>query len=121
MRDQKITVEIFLATFNSLTKKEQDIYLSELVKDKSLRDDIMDIVMTDDTSKDKSKRKTMENKFRRSSKKKISPEEAKRRQEETNEAFLASIPIMHLRAALLRQSALEDIQILSRGYKHTLV
>ncbi len=53
MRAQGATAEIFLTAFKTLTKKEQDIFLSEVMKDKKLREDVIDIAIAEGRSKDR--------------------------------------------------------------------
>ena len=43
MRPQEATAKVFLTAFKTLTKKEQYIFLSEVMKDKKLREDLIDI------------------------------------------------------------------------------
>jgi len=49
------TAEVFLTAFKTLTRKEQDIFLSEILKDKKLREDLMDIAIAEGRAKDKSR------------------------------------------------------------------
>ncbi len=55
MRAQGATAEIFLTAFKTLTKKEQDIFLSEVMKDKKVREDLIDIAIAESRSRDKSR------------------------------------------------------------------
>jgi len=55
MRAQGATAEVFLTAFKTMTKKEQDIFLSEVLKDKKLREDLLDIAIAETRSKDKSR------------------------------------------------------------------
>lgn len=55
MRAQGATAEIFLTAFKTLTKKEQDIFLSEVMKDKKLREDVIDIAIAESRSRDRSR------------------------------------------------------------------
>jgi len=55
MRAQGATAEVFLTAFKTLTKKEQDIFLSEVLKDKKIREDMIDIAIAQNRSKDKSR------------------------------------------------------------------
>jgi hypothetical protein len=43
MKTKGATAEVFLTAFKTLPKKEQDIFFSEMVKEKSLREDLIDI------------------------------------------------------------------------------
>ena len=51
MRAQGATAEVFLTAFRTLTKKEQDIFLSEVLKDKKIREDMIDIAIAQSRSK----------------------------------------------------------------------
>ncbi|HWR58524.1 MAG TPA: hypothetical protein VN328_06520 [Thermodesulfovibrionales bacterium] len=53
MRAQGATAEVFLTAFKTLTKKEQDMFLSEVMKDKKLREDLIDIAIAESRAKDK--------------------------------------------------------------------
>ncbi len=55
MRAQGATAEVFLTAFKTLPKKEQDIFLSEILKDKKLREDLIDIAIAASRSRDKSR------------------------------------------------------------------
>lgn len=55
MRAQGATAEVFLTAFKTLTKKEQDIFLSEVLKDKKIREDMIDIAIAQSRSRDKSR------------------------------------------------------------------
>ena len=55
MRAQGATAEIFLVAFKTLPRKEQDIFLSEVMKDKKLREDLIDIATAESRAKDKSR------------------------------------------------------------------
>ena len=55
MRPQEATAKVFLTAFKTLTKKEQDIFLSEVMKDKKLREDLIDIAIAEYRSRDKSR------------------------------------------------------------------
>lgn len=49
------TAEVFLMAFKTLAKKEQDIFLSEILKDKRLCEDLIDIAISESRVKDKSR------------------------------------------------------------------
>jgi len=49
------TAEVFLTAFKTLARKEQDIFLSEILKDKRLREDLIDIAIAESRAKDKSR------------------------------------------------------------------
>lgn len=53
MKTKGATAEVFLTAFKTLAKKEQDIFLSEILKDKKLREDLIDISIAESRSKDK--------------------------------------------------------------------
>jgi hypothetical protein len=53
MRAQGATAEVFLTAFKTLTKKEQDLFLSEVMKDRKLREDLIDIAIAESRAKDK--------------------------------------------------------------------
>jgi hypothetical protein len=55
MRAQGATAEVFLTAFKTLPRKEQDIFLSEVMKDKKLREDLIDIAIAESRAKDKSR------------------------------------------------------------------
>lgn len=47
------TAEVFLTAFKTLERKEQDIFLSSLLKDKRIREDLIDIAIAESRAKDK--------------------------------------------------------------------
>jgi len=53
MRAQGATAEVFLTAFKTLTKKEQDLFLSEVMKDRKLREDLIDSAIAESRAKDK--------------------------------------------------------------------
>ena len=55
MKPQEATAKVFLTAFKTLTKKEQDIFLSEVMKDRKLREDLIDIAIAENRSRDKSR------------------------------------------------------------------
>lgn len=55
MGAQGATAEVFLTAFKTLTKKEQGIFLAEVMKDKRLREDLIDIAIAESRSKDRSR------------------------------------------------------------------
>jgi hypothetical protein len=55
MKTKGATAEIFLTAFKTLPKKEQDIFLSKILKDKRLREDLIDIAIAESRAKDKSR------------------------------------------------------------------
>ncbi|MBI4683946.1 MAG: hypothetical protein HY755_01980 [Nitrospirae bacterium] len=55
MRTKGATAEVFLTAFKTLDRKEQDIFLSAILKDKQLREDLIDISIAESRAKDKSR------------------------------------------------------------------
>lgn len=55
MRAEGAAAEVFLTAFKTLPRKEQDIFLSEVLKDKKLREDFIDIAIAESRVKDKSR------------------------------------------------------------------
>ncbi len=55
MRVKGATAEVFLTAFKTLPRKEQDIFLSKLLKDRKLREDLIDVAIAESRSKDKSR------------------------------------------------------------------
>jgi hypothetical protein len=55
MKARGATAEVFLTAFRTLPKKEQDIFFSEMIKEKSLREDLIDIAIAESRVKDKSR------------------------------------------------------------------
>ena len=55
MNTQGMTAEVFLAAFKTMPKKEQSIFLSKIIKDARLREDLIDIAIAESRSKDKSR------------------------------------------------------------------
>jgi hypothetical protein len=53
MRAKGVTAEVFLTAFKTLSKKEQDIFFTEILKDKRLREDLIDIAIAESRAKDK--------------------------------------------------------------------
>ncbi len=49
------TAEVFWTAFKTMSKKEQDIFLSKILRDKKLREDIIDIAIAESRSRDKSR------------------------------------------------------------------
>ncbi len=49
------TAEIFLTAFKTMAKKEQDIFLSKILKEKKFREDLIDIAIAESRAKDKSR------------------------------------------------------------------
>ncbi|MCE5312784.1 MAG: hypothetical protein LLF86_06505 [Nitrospiraceae bacterium] len=55
MSTKGATAEIFLTAFRTLARKEQEIFLSEILKDKKLREDLIDISIAESRTEDKSR------------------------------------------------------------------
>jgi len=53
MKATGATAEVFLTAFKSLPKKEQNIFLSEVLKDSRLREDLVDIAVAESRKKDR--------------------------------------------------------------------
>jgi hypothetical protein len=53
MKARGATAEVFLTAFKALTKKEQNIFLSEILRNKNLREDLIDIAIAESRSKEK--------------------------------------------------------------------
>lgn len=53
MKTKGATAEVFLTAFKTLKKEEQDIFLTSLLKDKALREDLIDIAIAEKRSKEK--------------------------------------------------------------------
>ncbi|MFA6056460.1 MAG: hypothetical protein WC769_13925 [Thermodesulfovibrionales bacterium] len=49
------TAEIFLSAFKTMAKKEQDIFLSKILKEKKFREDLIDIAIAESRVKDRSR------------------------------------------------------------------
>jgi len=55
MRGHGMTAEVFLTAFKTLSKKEQDIFFTEVLKDKRLREDLVDIAIAESRENNKSR------------------------------------------------------------------
>ena len=51
MKAKGATAEVFLSAFRTLPKKEQDIFLTEILKEKRLREDLIDIAIAESRAK----------------------------------------------------------------------
>jgi hypothetical protein len=49
------TAEVFLTAFKTLTRKDQNIFLSEILKNKGVREDLIDIAIAESRAKDRSR------------------------------------------------------------------
>jgi hypothetical protein len=55
LKAHQATAEVFFTAFKTLPKKEQDIFLSKILKDKRLREDLIDIAIAESRAKDRSR------------------------------------------------------------------
>lgn len=55
MKTKGATAEIFLTAFKTLPKTEQNIFLSAILRDKKLREDLIDIAIAEGRIKGKSR------------------------------------------------------------------
>lgn len=55
MRDHGMTAEVFLTAFKTLSRKEQDIFFAEIIKNKRLREDLVDIAIAESRKSNKSR------------------------------------------------------------------
>lgn len=53
MRAKGATAEVFLTAFRALPKKEQNIFLTEILKEKKIREEVIDIAVAEGRVKDK--------------------------------------------------------------------
>lgn len=53
MKTKGATAEVFLTAFKTLPKMEQDIFFAKLMKEKRLREDLIDIAIAESRAKDK--------------------------------------------------------------------
>jgi len=53
MKTQGMTAEVFLTAFKTMQKREQNIFLSKIIKDSRLREDLIDIAIAENRAKDK--------------------------------------------------------------------
>ena len=53
MKEKGAAAEVFLTAFKTLPRNEQDRFLSELLKDKRLREDLIDIAIAESRAGDK--------------------------------------------------------------------
>lgn len=53
MKTKGATAEVFLTAFKTLPKMEQDIFFAKLMKQKRLREDLIDIAIAESRTKDK--------------------------------------------------------------------
>ncbi len=55
MKTKGATAEVFLTAFKALPKMEQDIFFAKLMKEKRLREDLIDIAIAESRAKDKAR------------------------------------------------------------------
>lgn len=55
MRGHGMTAEVFLTAFKTLSKKQQDIFFAEIIKDKRLRENLVDIAIAESRENSKSR------------------------------------------------------------------
>jgi hypothetical protein len=55
MKTHGMMAEVFLTAFKTMPKKEQNIFLSKIIKDARLREDLIDITIAESRAKDKSR------------------------------------------------------------------
>ena len=55
MTAERATAEVFLTAFKALPKQEKSVFLSALIEDKNLREDIIDMAIANERSKESSR------------------------------------------------------------------
>ena len=55
MKSHGMTAEVFLTAFRTMPKREQNVFLMEIIKDSNLREDLIDIAIAESRAKDKSR------------------------------------------------------------------
>lgn len=55
MRDHGMTAEVFLTAFKTLSRKEQDIFFAEMIKNKRLREDLVDMSIAESRKSNRSR------------------------------------------------------------------
>jgi len=53
MKSQGMTAEVFLTAFRTMPKKEQNLFLMEIIKDSRLREDLIDIAIAENRARDR--------------------------------------------------------------------
>ena len=53
MKPRGATAAVFLSAFETLPKKERDIFLTEILKEKEVREDLIDIAIAESRAKAK--------------------------------------------------------------------
>lgn len=53
MKTKGATAAVFLSAFKTLPKKERDIFLTEILKEKEVREDLIDIAIAESRAKAK--------------------------------------------------------------------
>jgi hypothetical protein len=55
MKARGMTAEVFLIAFKTLPKKEQDMFFVQMLQDKRLREDLIDVAIAEGRSGDKTR------------------------------------------------------------------
>jgi hypothetical protein len=55
MKARGVTAEVFLTAFRTLPKKEQNAFFVQMLKDRRLREDLIDIAIAEGRSEDKTR------------------------------------------------------------------
>jgi hypothetical protein len=55
VKSHGMTAEVFLTAFRTMPKKEQNVFLMEIIKDSNLREDLIDIAIAESRAKNKSR------------------------------------------------------------------
>jgi hypothetical protein len=55
MKARGVTAEVFLTAFRTLPKKEQDAFFVQMLKDRGLREDLIDIAIAEGRCRDKTR------------------------------------------------------------------
>jgi hypothetical protein len=55
MKAEGMTAEVFWTAFRALPRKEQDVFLSKMLKDRRLREDLLDLAIAEKRSGDKAR------------------------------------------------------------------
>jgi hypothetical protein len=55
MKAEGMTAEVFWTAFRTLPKKEQDVFLGKMMKDRRLREDLIDIAIAQERSGDRAR------------------------------------------------------------------
>ncbi len=55
MKAAGMTAEVFLTAFRTLPKTEQDVFFGKMLKDRRLREDLIDIAIAEERSQEKAR------------------------------------------------------------------